>query len=362
MDKNPPKVLVTYAHDTQSFADSALDFANKLRSDGIDANIDQYEESPPEGWPRWMERQVRESDFVIVICTETYMRKIESFDKPEGKGVNWEIGIIYQHLYDNIAYNNKFIPVIFPGSSTEDVPVPLKGATFYFTETEQSYIKLKNRLLGIKNVEKPEIGKPTPLEEKPRKTLFITSVIDLELWNRAGWTATLFAYENPIGSSPPILGVLCKNKLAIQAIFHGWIQLKGETKEFLRDMKISIIEGKLPKDTQEGYTVFLTSDIDEFINRIGLEINNDGEDMITTVSRYNTMLPAPGSKNLETFKENYKKSGYCYIVPAYVKDATKPIDGSNISFDIDYKLKFNNIKFQKVSDLGENDVESVILQ
>ena len=44
---NPPSVFISYSHDTEQHVDAVLWLANKLRSDGIDASIDQYEESPP---------------------------------------------------------------------------------------------------------------------------------------------------------------------------------------------------------------------------------------------------------------------------------------------------------------------------
>lgn len=42
------------------FCRSSTFFANKLRSEGIDAILDQYEEAPSEGWPRWMENSINE--------------------------------------------------------------------------------------------------------------------------------------------------------------------------------------------------------------------------------------------------------------------------------------------------------------
>lgn len=52
--ENNPKVFISYAHKNQAYEDKVLELANRLRSEGIDAMIDQYEEAPPEGWPRWM--------------------------------------------------------------------------------------------------------------------------------------------------------------------------------------------------------------------------------------------------------------------------------------------------------------------
>jgi hypothetical protein len=43
-----PKVFISYSHDSEAHEDRVLDLANRLRKDGIDAQIDQYETSPAE--------------------------------------------------------------------------------------------------------------------------------------------------------------------------------------------------------------------------------------------------------------------------------------------------------------------------
>ena len=58
------------------FCRSNTFFANKLRSEGIDAILDQYEEAPSEGWPRWMENSINRADYVIVIGSKGYYDKI----------------------------------------------------------------------------------------------------------------------------------------------------------------------------------------------------------------------------------------------------------------------------------------------
>ena len=89
--ENNPKVFISYAHKNQAYEDKVLELANRLRSEGIDAMIDQYEEAPPEGWPRWMEHQIMESEFVLVLCEETYYQKL--YSEKKGKGVVWEANI-----------------------------------------------------------------------------------------------------------------------------------------------------------------------------------------------------------------------------------------------------------------------------
>jgi hypothetical protein len=57
-----PRLFISYSHDSYSH-DSAehinriLALSNRLRMEGIDCSIGQYEESPPEGWPQWCDNE-----------------------------------------------------------------------------------------------------------------------------------------------------------------------------------------------------------------------------------------------------------------------------------------------------------------
>src|ERR1700719_541928 len=102
----PPKVLISYSHDSPEHAQRVLELANRFRAEGIDCMIDQYVVVPEEGWPLWMERQIRDSNFVLMICTETYYKRV--FEKSrvvrqeqpgKGLGVHWEGNLIYSEIY-----------------------------------------------------------------------------------------------------------------------------------------------------------------------------------------------------------------------------------------------------------------------
>jgi hypothetical protein len=47
MASAPPKVFISYSHDTAEHQERVLDLADRLRADGIDAEIDQYNAAPP---------------------------------------------------------------------------------------------------------------------------------------------------------------------------------------------------------------------------------------------------------------------------------------------------------------------------
>src|SRR6516225_4657152 len=100
MASAPPKVFISYSHDTPQHAQHVLELASRLRADGIDCIIDQYVVSPAEGWPRWMDKQIRDSDFVVMVCTETYYQRVMGEEQPgKGLGVRWEGHLIYRAIY-----------------------------------------------------------------------------------------------------------------------------------------------------------------------------------------------------------------------------------------------------------------------
>ena len=106
--KPPPRVFISYTHDSQEHDDRVLALANRLRDEGVEATLDQYEEAPPEGWTLWMERQIKQSNFTLMVCTETYYRRVEKNEKPgTGLGGTWEGHLIRLRYYEDGALNKK---------------------------------------------------------------------------------------------------------------------------------------------------------------------------------------------------------------------------------------------------------------
>jgi hypothetical protein len=127
------KVFISYSHDSDDHVSKALHLAQQLRSDGLDCLIDQFVHGgPAEGWPRWMQRQVEESAFVLVICTETYKKRFEGKECPnQGMGADWEGILVLQQLYEAKSINETFVPVLFDGATENDIPLPLRPYTHY---------------------------------------------------------------------------------------------------------------------------------------------------------------------------------------------------------------------------------------
>jgi len=160
--------------------DRVLALSNRFREEGVDCNIDQYEESPPEGWPKWMDRQIENADFFLVVCTEIYYRRVMGTEeKGKGLGVRWESTLTYQHLYDAGSENIRFIPVLFQPEDVKHIPKPLKGATFYDIDSRQGYEDLYRRITNQPKHLKPKLGKSKTLPHRERKQDFLVPQVFL---------------------------------------------------------------------------------------------------------------------------------------------------------------------------------------
>src|SRR5277367_5885591 len=101
-----PKVFVSYSHDSPAHEAKVLALANRLRSNGIDAVLDQYESFPVRGWIQWMKDQVRDARFVLAVCTETYKRRWDGEEAiGVGLGAQFEGQTFQQILYDAAGVN-----------------------------------------------------------------------------------------------------------------------------------------------------------------------------------------------------------------------------------------------------------------
>ena len=175
----PPTVFISYSHDSPEHADRVLALSDHLRADGIDCILDQYEDSPPEGFPRWMDRQIHAADFVLMICTPAYHRRVMGEEKPGiGHGVAWESTLIYQYIYNEGTSNTRFIPIVLEGAQEADIPVPWQGVKHYCPTTKQGYEDLYRRLTEQPFTPKPTLGTLRTLPPRERTHEFIAATMD----------------------------------------------------------------------------------------------------------------------------------------------------------------------------------------
>lgn len=70
----PPRVFISYSHDSRAHCDAVLALAQQLRCDGIAAELDQFHQEELLHWPRWCEERMRPecTDFVLCVCSGVY--------------------------------------------------------------------------------------------------------------------------------------------------------------------------------------------------------------------------------------------------------------------------------------------------
>lgn len=350
MEEKIPTVFISYSHDSKEHQDRVLQLSNKLREEGIDCSIDQYEDSPPEGWPKWMGRNVKKSDFVLVVCTKTYYDRLMDEDE-NGMGIKWESTLIYQQLYNAGANNTKFIPILFNDGKFEHIPEPLQGATFYNVDKSDEYEKLYWRLRGVKTA-KPELGKLREVSAKERKTLFVSDLIDQEKWEKAKWMHGVAYLYSKNGDLPPVFTFYFDNLDMGKEIFKDLINKVGEEDKNER-LRLSIVEGDVPKQ-EYGYFVTIGENVDA-TNKL-LE---DDVRYVAIGQRIHRMKPKKDSTNLSNFKKEYEKHGCYYVAPG--KQLYDPEKGYTSHVEMGYRILKRKIEFRNYKDISEsNDPDSIL--
>ncbi|MGB4659999.1 MAG: SEFIR domain-containing protein [Mobilitalea sp.] len=365
MQENP-RVFVSYSHQNAEKDNVILEFTNNLRLEGIDANIDLYEESPVEGWPRWMENQISKADFVLVVSSKSYYEKCYS-ELNAGKGVSWEVNIVYQHIYDSKSKNTKFIPIYFDKADEQYILTPLRAFTFYNVTEKEEFDKLYWHLRGVTKNQRPPLGKLRSLPQKAQRTMFFSSPIDVEKWNSARWKGILYLFSS---EHPPVLGILYDNYSTAKSIFTEW---KINSKDDFYDnfIKVDLITPPFPdncwvyfdkdRSNGKGYFVHIGPNIDESLNRATASGINVEDLILTSISRYQWMNESADSKNRKQFQDiTANKSGY-FLMPIGIKDKEKAIEENNLIIDFKYAIKMRNITFKTGLEIEDNDLCKAVL-
>lgn len=153
------RVFISYTHDSTEHVERVLGLANRLRSEGIECHVDQYENPPPPSWAQWMLQQIDASDYVVLVCTEPYARRFKGSETPGvGLGAQWEGSIVIQEIYES-ATAAKFVPIVLDSEDVAHIPLVLRRSQYYVLDREPEYDKLYRRLTGQPLVQPPRLGK-----------------------------------------------------------------------------------------------------------------------------------------------------------------------------------------------------------
>ena len=144
------------------------------------------------------------------------------------------------------------------------------------------------------------------------KVMYVTGVIDTELWNKASWMGTAILSNK---KSAPYLGLLFQNRDAAIKIFEQWNKDFGH-RDLYEEIRIAVIEGDIP-GKEHGYTIHITT---------------NQENLIAKCRKLNVMFLS------------YK------IIPIYMSE-----NGLEPLFD--YEIEKTEIFFRQADEITENDID-----
>lgn len=160
-----PKVFVSYSWDNQDHKNWVFALTNELRKVGIDAQVDEFiTQRNTVNLNRMMIEQIRDSDYTLIILTEEYVKKAESFKG----GVGYETSLLVDGINDSLK---KIIPIVrSEGNNRNAIPFYLKGVSYIdFSSDEnfqEKFEELVYKILKKDRVEMEPLGQIPSLKSK----------------------------------------------------------------------------------------------------------------------------------------------------------------------------------------------------
>src|SRR4051812_40083268 len=150
--------FISYFWDNDHHKTWVRGLAERLRADGVEANLDEWAAVPGDQLPEFMERAIADNSFVLIVCTPRYKTKSET---REG-GVGYEGDIITGELLKS-RNHRKFIPVLRSGAWSASAPGWLAGKYYIDLHEgeryEAQYEDLVSTLHGTRPTA-PPVGAP----------------------------------------------------------------------------------------------------------------------------------------------------------------------------------------------------------
>jgi len=156
----PPRCFVSYTWDSPHHKEWVRELATQLRTKGVDVVLDQWDLRYGDDLPHFMETAVRESDFVILVCTPEYAKKAN-----QGRGgAGYEKRIVTGEMFQK-TNQSKFIPLVRKGSNEEALPTFLQSKDYVDfrqdSEFQEKIADLLHQLHGVPKHPRPRLG-PSP--------------------------------------------------------------------------------------------------------------------------------------------------------------------------------------------------------
>lgn len=162
IDHNP-KVFISYSWKTlrwttEEYKKKVRELATRLRRNGVDVILDQWDLRPGYDMNAFMEQSISVAERVLILCERGYAEKANA----RTGGVGKETYIISEEVYNEYK-QEKFIPVVMEEPSALPSYLRSRYAVFFTNDDEDEYKDLLRTIFDIAE-KPPELG-PLPSED-----------------------------------------------------------------------------------------------------------------------------------------------------------------------------------------------------
>ncbi len=165
-----PKVFISYSQDSALHKQWVSELAAKLRRNGVDAILDQWDLGLNQDLAQYMESSIKTADRVLVICTDSYVRKANDGED----GVGYEPMIVTRKFVEDHG-TNKFIPIIRQTEWEDKIPTFLEDRIYVdFTNDEkfdEKFEELLHERLLVPSLQRPYVPHIESLRVKNYRAL-----------------------------------------------------------------------------------------------------------------------------------------------------------------------------------------------
>jgi len=169
-----PKCFISYSWDSDDHKDWVKQLATELQNKGVFTHLDQWDVHPGMDLTKYMETCIRESDFVLLICTPIFAQKANGGIG----GVGYEKSIVTGEIFQEAASTKKFVPILRKGKKADSLPSYLKSRAYIDFRNDDKFVlnldELLRHLHQSPKYERPSLGqKPNFSEESQyQKTIY----------------------------------------------------------------------------------------------------------------------------------------------------------------------------------------------
>lgn len=158
-DTDALKTFLSYAWESEEHRRWVRSLAEHLVSNRVPTLLDHWDLRPGMDFVRYMETSVRESAFVLLVCTPTFAKKANE----RTGGVGYEGSIITAEIFRG-APETKFVPLLREGAPENALPSYLGSKIFIdFTDDrrfDSSLEELLRHIYDVPRFVRPQLGLP----------------------------------------------------------------------------------------------------------------------------------------------------------------------------------------------------------